>query len=126
DAEGFRLRPDGERLTINIEVVSNQVERIDALEIIKGYWADVGIEMQVQAEDRSLLWTRKEASEIDAMVWGGDGGIDVIGRPRRYFPDSLGSHYAALWGFWYEGDPKGEEPPDIVKQQMDLYRELLT
>jgi peptide/nickel transport system substrate-binding protein len=126
DSEGFRLRPDGQRLTIIVEIVANQTAWIDTMEIVKNYWADVGIDLQVKAEDRSLLWTRKEASEIDAMVWSGDGGLDVIGRPRRYFPDSLGSHYAALWGFWYEGNPKGEEPPDIVKQQMDLYNELLT
>jgi peptide/nickel transport system substrate-binding protein len=126
NADGFRLRPDGARLSIAVEVVASQTERVNALEIIKEYWADVGVEMTVKAEDRSLLWTRKEASEIDAMVWGGDGGIDIIGRPRRYFPDSLGSHFAALWGFWYQGDPRGEEPPDIVKRQMDLYNELLT
>ncbi|NOZ27672.1 MAG: ABC transporter substrate-binding protein [Chloroflexi bacterium] len=124
DDEGFRLRPDGERLSFSIEVAATQTDRIDALELIRGYWKAVGIDMQVKTEDRSILYTRKEANEHDAVVWGGDGGLDVILEPRWYFPYSAESNYAELWQFWYNKDPRGEEPPEPTKKQMELYDQL--
>jgi len=109
------------------EVASNQQARIDSLELIKKYWADVGIRMTVKPEDRSLLYTRKEANECDIAVWGGDGGYDVILEPRWYFPYSTESNYAMRWVNWYQsGGKEGEEPVPEAKKQMELYDKLLT
>ncbi len=126
DAEGMRLRPDGQPLGIVAEVASNQQERIDMLEMIKKYWADVGIRMAVKAEDRALLYERKDANECDMAVWGGDGGMDVILEPRWYFPYSHESNYAQAWVTWYETrGVEGEEPVAAAKKQMELYDTLL-
>jgi ABC-type transport system substrate-binding protein len=125
DGEGMRLRPDGDPLGIVAEVASNQQARIDALELIKGYWADVGIRMTVKSEDRSLLYERKDANDCDMAVWGGDGGMDVVLEPRWYFPYSHESNYAEAWVDWYETVGKeGEEPVEAAKQQMELYDQL--
>jgi len=125
DGEGFRLRPDGESLGIVAEVSSNQQARIDALELIKGYWADVGIRMTIKTEDRSLFYERKAANEHDLAVWGGDGGMDVVREPRWYFPYSHESTYATPWATWYStGGEEGMEPPEAAKQQMELYEQL--
>ncbi len=124
DADGFRLGPDGERIIIGVEVATVQTDRIDSLELISGYWAEVGIDMQVVVEDRSILYDRKEANSHDAVVWGGDGGLDVILEPRWYFPFSGESNFAMLWQFWFNGDARGVEPPEAPKRQMDLYNQL--
>ncbi|MCD6290000.1 MAG: ABC transporter substrate-binding protein, partial [Anaerolineae bacterium] len=124
DSEGFRLRPDGKRLSFSVEVAATQTDRIDALQLIQGYWKKVGIDMQVKTEDRSILYTRKGANEHDAVVWGGDGGLDVILEPRWYFPYSSESNFAELWQYWYNKDPRGEEPPEAPKKQMELYDQL--
>ncbi len=130
DANGMRLGPDGQPFSIAVDVTTTQQEWIDALELVKGYWAAVGIELQIKTMDRSLMYTRKDSNEHDAAVWGGDGGLDVILEPRWYFPFSSESLYAEAWQSWYN-NPTGEgaltppeEPPAGPKKQMELYDQL--
>lgn len=128
DGDGFRLDANGQKISVIAEVTIGHLERIDALELMKGYWQEVGIELVIKSEDRALLYTRKEANDHDAVIWGGDGGLDVILEPRWYFPFSLESNYAEAWVSWYENDPAPltppEEPPEPTMQQMDLYNQL--
>lgn len=127
DGEGFRLMPNGERLVIQMEAIATLFpEWPEALELIEGYWADVGIDMELVVEDRAVFYTRKEANEHDANIWGGDGGLEVILEPRWYFPNGGESNYGEAWQYWYNNpnDERAEEPPAIVKEQMDLYTQL--
>ncbi len=129
DAEGFRLGPDGKRISFVVEVTgATGTDRVDAMKLIQGYWKKVGIDMQVKEEDRTLLYTRKEANEHDAVVWGGDGGLDVVLEPRWYFPYSTESNYAEAWVMWWNpgGNPRTapEEPPAQVKKQIEFYQQL--
>ena len=70
------------------------------------------------------MYTHKDANEFDAMDWGGDGGLDVVLEPRWYFPYSTESQFGMLWQYWYNKDPRGEEPPAAPKKQMELYDQL--
>ncbi len=131
DAQGFRLGPDGRRISFGIEVTpAYRPAQIDALELVQLYWRAVGIDMQIRSQERSLLYTRKGANEHDAVVWGGDGGLDVILEPRWYFPYSDESNFAQAWQTWF-GNPEGinaltqpEEPPPATRQQMELYNAI--
>ena len=131
DNQQFRLLPDGRRLSFSVEVASGQQDRIDMLELIDGYWAEVGVDMQVRVQDRSLLYARKDAAQHDAVVWGGDGGVDPMTEPRYFFPFSNESNYAPAWAAWYTqldaafgGAVNAEEPPAAPKRQMELYDEI--
>jgi peptide/nickel transport system substrate-binding protein len=125
DSRGMRLRPDGKPIYIAFEVVATQTDRVDYLRLVKQYWAAIGIDMDIKAEDRSIFYTRKEANEHDAGIWGGDGGMEVILEPRWYFPFSYESIYATAWARWFITNGRdGEEPPEPTKQQMELYRQL--
>jgi len=125
DGDGMRLRPDGQPLGIVAEVTAGQQNRIDSMELIKGYWANVGIRITVKTEDRSLFYERKDANEHDLSVWGGDGGMDVVLEPRWYFPYSGESLYGEGWQQWYNSvGAQGMEPPEAAKQQMELYDQL--
>jgi peptide/nickel transport system substrate-binding protein len=131
DAEGFRLGPDGKRISFVVEVTNIQTERVNAMELIVKYWRAVGIDVQSKSEDRSLMYTRKDHNDHDAAVWGGDGGLDVILEPRWYFPYSGESLFAEAWKEYYT-NPSGvgslvkpEEPPAATRQQMELYRQLI-
>ncbi|HEU5316189.1 MAG TPA: ABC transporter substrate-binding protein [Chloroflexota bacterium] len=126
DGRGMRLRFDGKPLFIAFEVVADQQERIDYLQLVKKYWAAVGVDMELKAEDRSIFYTRKQANDHDAGIWGGDGGLEVILEPRWYFPFSDESIYGEAWQLWYRSSgAQGEEPPEAPKKQMELYRRLL-
>ncbi len=132
DGEGFRLGPDGKRISFNVEVTAGSPgaeAAPQALELVQGHWRKVGIEMQVKNEDRALLYTRKNANEHDAVVWAGDGGLkDGLVEMRYYFPFSFESNFAQAWTAWYNpgGNPRTqpEEPPEIVKKQMALYDQI--
>ena len=124
DADGFRLGPDGNRITFTVDVHTVNTAGIDMMELVSGYWAAVGVDGRSNVIDRSIFYDRKEANQQDANLWGGDGGLDVILEPRWYFPYSNESNYAPLWQYWFNGDSRGEQPPEGTQRQMDLYNEL--
>jgi len=125
-ADGIRLTPTGEPISFQVDVASVQTDRIDMLELISGYFTEVGVDMRVNTIDRSLLYERKDANQQDAVVWGGDGGLDVILEPRWYFPFSNESIYATPWARWYNNpeDELAQEPPEAAQRQMALYDQL--
>jgi len=129
DDDGYRLLPNGERISIVIEVATAQQSRIDAMELVIEYWEEVGIQTNVRTMDRSLLYTRKDTSQHDAVIWGGSEGIDLIADPRNYFPYSNESNWAPAWASWYQGeayydDLEPIEPPEPTKRQMELYDQI--
>ena len=131
DGEGFRLGPDGRRISFVVEVIpALQPFWVDMLELIQGYWRAVGIDIQIGTMDRSLFYTRKDANLHDANVWMGDGGmIDAIIDPRWYFPSNGESNFAPAWAKWFNPavfpGTTAEEPPAATQRQMDLYRKLV-
>ncbi len=127
DQDGIRLMKDGRRLSFTMET-----PRIypDLPQLMKKYvapaWKEIGVELKVVKEKRSLFYANKEANRHHAIVWRGEGGLDVILSPRYYFPSSEESNYAVPWGYWYAEpqSPLAQEPPPVVKKQMELYRKL--
>jgi len=129
DADGFRLGPDGNRISFTIDVPTVNTEHIDMVELIDTYWAEVGIDMTPNVIDRSLGQQRLVVLEHDANVWGGPGGIGfgTLLDPRNYVPMHGHSRYGRAW-YEYWLDPEGEtaqEPPEAVLKQFDLYRQVL-
>ena len=126
DGEGYRLGPDGNRISIIVEA-GDLFGRgwPDVLELIQGYWEAVGIDMEIRIIDRSLLVSRKVNSEHDATIWGAGGGLDVYLTPIWYFPsDPVESAFAPLWTKWYFDPETGEEPPEAAKKQMELFDQI--
>jgi peptide/nickel transport system substrate-binding protein len=128
DASGFRLGPDGKRLSFIMEIDASRVTYIDALELILNHWTEVGVEMIVKTMDRSLWEERCRSNNTDfhatAHRFGGGSGDAVILDARYYLPiDSGNSMYAKGWAFWYNNpeNPNAVEPPAEVKQAMEVY-----
>ena len=128
DDEGFRLRPDGERLSFSVDVLTSRQFQIDALEVIRGYWQAVGIDMQVRPVERSLAFARLQNNEHDANVWIGGGGYDLLGLldPKWYMPHEYESSFAAAWGIYYQNpdDPNAERPDELALRQQELYEQV--
>nr|MDQ3398911.1 ABC transporter substrate-binding protein [Deinococcota bacterium] len=102
DSSGYRLGPDGQRISFVIEATAAPYGEIpDVLELVIGYWREVGIDAQLRMIDRSLLETRRAANEHDVTVWAGGGGVEVILNPFWYLPISSASSYAQAWATWY-------------------------
>ncbi|WDR03931.1 ABC transporter substrate-binding protein [Devosia algicola] len=127
DSEGFRLGPDGKRFTLTFMVADVfGVQFPDAMELVTAYAADVGIDFQVRATDRSRLIDMTTNNEQDAYIWNcGGGQADVYTQPMCYVPQPSNSvNWARLWAEWGVDHTKGEEPPEDVKAIFAAYDEV--
>jgi peptide/nickel transport system substrate-binding protein len=128
DSDGFRLGDDGKRISFSIDVLSTEKRQIDALELVKRYWREVGIDMHVNSIERSFLVARQKANDYQGIAWLGGGGYDLLGLldPKWYFPFEYESSFAGAWGIYYQNpkDPNAEEPSEPAKKQQALYRKL--
>jgi peptide/nickel transport system substrate-binding protein len=125
DGDGFRLGPDGKRIFFSVEIIANHVEIIDMMEMVKQYWADVGIDIALKPEDRSLWTERRNAGEYDteATKWVESGLFPLLGH-HMWVPYSVASA-GREWAYWYitKGE-SGEEPPEAIKRQLELRDQL--
>lgn len=128
DANGMRLRADGKPLTFVIEIANSLQDQVDAGNMIAKYFQAVGVNAQAKPEDRSLMYQRKDANDLDAMIWNGEGGLGPMFDPRNFFPYSTESGFAVAWAYWYNGvrDATAEEPPADVKKIMDGFNKAVT
>lgn len=125
DKEGFRLRPDGERLVVTFEFTPAFGPWTAAAELIKSYWDAVGVYTVIKSEERSLFYTRKEALEHDVGVWTGAAGMKPLLEPRWYLPYSAESIHAIGYAQWYQsGGITGEKPTGDLRRVIDLYEQI--
>lgn len=127
DSEGFRLLPDGRRITFNVNYTGNEQPTWgDALEIIKEQWTAIGIDLNATSVERSIYYSRGEANDYDFMVWNAPGGLDPTLSPRAVIASHpQGSWQSIPWTRWYLSDGKdGEEPSDAMKKRYALYADF--
>jgi peptide/nickel transport system substrate-binding protein len=129
DGDGFRLRPDGKRLFIQIDVASPALVPfwVDGATQVAQFWKAVGVDTAVKSEDRSLFYERKDANQADCTVWTGDGGLKCeMVECRWWFPYTNESNYAPLWQTYFNSrGADGEKPPPETLKQMELYWEMV-
>lgn len=127
DGDNFRLRSDGKRLTISVETFDTaRPDWVDNLELIKGQWQRVGIDLQVKVVDRNLVDEHRRANLHQMQIWGGDGGLDVVADPHYYMVSSDESAWGVPWYYWFNDNSAAGavEPPESIKKQRELYDEL--
>jgi len=126
NSDGLRLLADGNPVRFVIEVISRSQEWIDGAELMRRYFGEVGVEVQVRPEDDALWRERIDANQIDATMWGGNAGDDILLDPSGVVP--IGDiAYAKPWAMFYQegpGAPGAEEPVPAAKRQQELYRQI--
>ena len=122
---GIRLFPDGTPISIQVDVRTESKPQIDGLQLIQGYWADIGVELRINVIDSAFYRKRQEANLFEAISNVGAGGLNEMLNPRLYVPINDNALYAVPWAYWYLGDPRGIEPPEVVKKQLKLYDQFL-
>jgi peptide/nickel transport system substrate-binding protein len=145
DADGFRLRTDGETLAITIDFASEALGPwADVLEMIKTYLEAVGIKTVIRPLERTLYITRTRAGEMEIGVWNFDRNAAVLCDPIRLLGTLSDGPWAPLYGLWYTDPTGGEEPaadsdirkiyeiwdtvkitPDAEKQK-ELFQEIVS
>ncbi len=125
-ADGIRLRPDGDPLQITFSYPSGSpIWNPDLTELVKGYWAEVGVDLLLDPIDINLYRERLVANDVDMGTWAIGGSSEVFSRnnaPIRYRPPFHWPNTALGglgWYQWYEsGGDQGVVPPEVVQ---DLY-----
>lgn len=124
--DGQRMRPDGARIQIALDVMVTIQSWVDTAEILASNLNAVGIKTEVKAQAMELFRQRTQNADHDIALWPGDGGMECLLEPRWYFPYSSESLNAPLYAKWYQSDGKsGEEPPAALKELMETYSRIL-
>ncbi len=125
DADGYRLKPSGKRLTITYEHAGVFGSWQDIGELLSRQWKKLGIELIVKLEARELMYQRKEANDHDMGVWTGSAEFNPLIDPRWFLPFSLESIFATPAGLWYDTVGKqGTEPTGDLRKVQQLYDQI--
>ena len=123
--QGIRLRSDGQPIEIVIDTHSRRDDFLEIAELISGWWTAIGIATTSKGDDDSLFSTLIQGAELDCGITFAGPGIYSPINPSRQIPTATNSLWAPLWALWYQsGGTSGEEPPEEVQQQLDLYDQL--
>jgi peptide/nickel transport system substrate-binding protein len=130
DSDGWRLRPDGERLSFVVEVAQagEFPEMVDASTLVVEDWRKVGVDVQASVQDRTLFQSRCDANDHDAAVWPGGSGLqDSLISPYNYMAFS-GNRFGIPWTYYWtkpaEPLAEPEEGPEPIVQQQALYDQI--
>jgi peptide/nickel transport system substrate-binding protein len=138
NADGIRLRKDGQPLALRIEA-NEATGFFDALELTARYWSEVGIKAELKVQSRELWRQRYWAGLHDFYAWQYNCQENPLTDPP-YPPDRM-SPMARKWGLWAETIGRGdgvklsaddlkdakdaEEPPEEIKQVIALWRQII-
>jgi peptide/nickel transport system substrate-binding protein len=130
DSEGIRLLPDGRPLEIIVETAGEKAIEIDALELIKDNWAEVGVGLFPRPSQRDVLRNRAFSGDLAMSVWSGyDNGLPSADMPPdERVPVSTIFLTGPAWGAWeMSGGESGEKPAYApAAELMDLYNAWLS
>jgi len=117
DKEGFRLRPDGQRLEIVMEYPTIYSYWDQAFEMIKSYLEKVGIKVALKPIERTLYEVRYTSGEMQVAAWSFDRNSLAIADPSHL----LGRYFAPLNYLWYTSGGKSGEAPEENSDLRKLY-----
>jgi peptide/nickel transport system substrate-binding protein len=113
DAEGYRLRPDGERLSFAFEYVFSTAYRTST-ELMVAHYKDLGVELLAKEDERTLYEERIAAATFDMATWATGTTYNPIIR-RDWFACKFGRPYTNYRAWWTSGGEEGTEPPDELR-----------
>lgn len=129
DSDGFRLRPDGKRLSWVIITGSSPDSRaVDVLEFVVEGWKQIGIEAVINSMDWAAFWPKFSNGEYDIAGWDAWTGYDIPAIPDCLFP--IGSAYwgTPLTARWFNTQGKDGIQPDAgdaMDRMIEMYNNML-
>jgi peptide/nickel transport system substrate-binding protein len=126
DGDGFRLLPNGERLSLLVQIPLAQPGGVGTAELVKEYWGAVGVRVDVKAEDYVAIFRYGvNAGKYAVASWPVDMTEEVAWRIPGFWNGPKNTMRimwtAPLWNSWYNsGGAEGVEPPADVKHILDL------
>ncbi len=129
DAQGYRLRPDGERLAFTVEFTDRPYPVVPNLELVVEYWREIGVDAQLRAVSGELQSQRAPANMMDATIWAVGSTDMMFPISANFFVPSTPSWEESQWpewGRWIASDGElGEEPPALLKDIRAWWEQIL-
>lgn len=122
DSRGFRLRPDGKRLSFVMDLPSASLgaQHNDIGLIVAEGWNQLGIETIIYTPSLAELDLRRILGEFTIGTFH-ESEMDLFTYPDWVFPTTP-KYWHPLEGKWYEtGGQKGEAPTGPMKKLIELY-----
>lgn len=123
DSEGYRLRPDGSRLEITIDLTPAFGPWPRVGELVVDYWREVGIRARLNVMERSLFQERAASGSWQWAVWMSDRGLTPEVEPLFLLPGRGQTAYSP-WMDWFSSNgARGEAPPEGTPERRayDIY-----
>ena len=123
DAEGYRLRPDGKRLTIVFDTMSGTTDRTvnDVSQMVAKDWRALGLDIVLNTPPYEEVEQRRAVGTFEISTHPNESEIDLCTYPNWIFPTEA-LYWHPLVGKWYQtGGEKGEAPTPPMTQLLDLY-----
>lgn len=111
--DGIRLLPDGRPLRLIAETAGESAIQIDALELVKDTWAELGIDLYPRPSQRDVLRNRAFSGDLALSVWSGyDNGLPSADMPpNERVPLETDFLTGPAWGAYaMSGGDSGEAP----------------
>jgi peptide/nickel transport system substrate-binding protein len=126
DADGFRLRPNGNRFTVVIAVNKDfKSDWVDMMELIKGYWETVGVETVIEVLSDATSTARRGAADNDIGLWLSENGAGRL--PLVLTDEMLGAEFDLDWWKYHQTDgAEGTQPPAKVQRMLELQDQIPT
>ena len=121
---GWRLRPDGQELSLTIEGLIAWLAVTPVCELIISYWQKVGINAAFKPITYDLWWDRIYTSEYQVAGYLLENADTLVNLtyPRNYFVTEQSCYWAPEWGYWYQtGGVAGQEPEGEPRRLQQLY-----
>jgi peptide/nickel transport system substrate-binding protein len=122
DAQRRRLFADGRRVFFTIDYAVNNPEAGDVLNLVRRDLAAVGIDVGINAVERSLFYDRAARNEHDVGATIVPGALDPAEDLRAIVAEHpLDSRQSLEWQRWYESrGARGQEPSASMKRRYEL------
>jgi len=131
NADGMRLRPDGQVLTWQIDYpeAGERPREVVAQLVIEQWRQNIGIQPTLKGYTGDTMATRVQANEIQMNLGDCDNAMDIMFLATPYWsvPMNWGWEWSweALWGNWYQTNGKeGEEPPQQMKDLLTTWEKM--
>jgi len=127
----YRLGPDGKPISWTIEFFVETEYWTKVTELVKEYWENIGLQMNLKRISGELLSKRCMGNEIEMGMWHADKQSDILFPidPEFYIPwrEAWECFWGPLWARWYQTNgKKGEEPPEKIARLYKLWETVKT
>ena len=128
DSEGFRLMPNGQPLSLQINHPLASGSRISNDEMVRDYWNKVGVRTQVKPMDRAYMVEVYQANkaQVNSWIFSGSSLTSLMKGGNGYLSHGnfWGQGYRQWWDSKDSAEPKGWEPPEEVKRMFSLMEQV--